>query len=236
MKTMNLFEIWEKAGNPEEIGQQMRKEEIFAIVKRESRAERGYFSFSLLFYSLLLLAGIFLIVLNLPGYWANPTIRPVLYTLLFSSLFFVGFGIFLMKKFRELKKYQDSLVTQLKNYQSFYNLYFEIWIVIIALSCVILVFNINLFTDNDQGVYRINNPAVYTLLHLFIFFFVYGFQKQLVSHNRRMLKSHLTLLETGMEEEIANIQKMKRRQLIVVLTGLIAVLFMLLAGLILFLR
>ena len=108
MKTNDIFEFWDK-GNRELLNQSdFSKEAIEKYIRKNTGSTSWYLGFNLIFHCIFLMACIITSSMNLPGYWHNPVIKPVVIFQLVLSLLFLLYGIIIYIRFREIKKYQTT--------------------------------------------------------------------------------------------------------------------------------
>jgi len=210
MKTKDIFDFWDK-GNKELLDKtKPSKEAILNYIHRNSRVTSWYFGFNMIFYCLFILGCIIMSSMNLPGYSANPVIKPVLIFQLTLSIFFLLYGIIMYIRYREINNYRISTYDLIKKRLRFYGSYHEIWMVIAALSVLILIFNLNIMVDYNDGMYPIHNKKLYVIINLAILLFIYGLQKLAAYFNLIKLKSYLIDLKSGFLNESRKIEKQKR--------------------------
>jgi hypothetical protein len=93
----------------------------------------------------------------------------------------------------------------------FYRKPYEIWLVLATLTAMILMTNLNLYVDNDNGTYLINNKAVFVGVTLAAFVFIYGALKVTSMLGLRRLKAYLADLQEGALEQSERMERTKKR-------------------------
>ncbi|MBN2773243.1 MAG: hypothetical protein JXR31_03270 [Prolixibacteraceae bacterium] len=228
MKTINnLFDFWEEGNRELFKNNDSSNEMIIKIINRSSRSTSFYFGFNILFYSAFILACIILVSMNLPMYAGNPVVRSVLIAQMVLCILFLSYGMFMFAKFRETKNYRKSITELLAGQLRFYKTYNDGWMVFSALAVLILIFNLNIMVDYNNGIYPIYNKSLYIAINIAIFIFIYGIQKAGSLFNQRKLRNYLSDLESGLYGNTLKMEKQRKWQtvafivLFVVLTGVL---------------
>ena len=79
----------------------------------------------------------------------------------------------------------------------FYRRPYEVWLILASVSAIILMTNVNLYIDNDNGSYVINNRIMFVGVTLGALLFIYGTQKIASLFGLRNLKAYLADLQRG---------------------------------------
>ena len=82
-----------------------------------------------------------------------------------------------------------------------------------SVSAIILMSNINLYVDNDNGSYVINNKIMFVGITLLAFLFIYGTQKAKSLLGLRKLKAYLSDLQQGELDKSEGMERSKKRYL-----------------------
>ena len=82
-------------------------------------------------------------------------------------------------------------------------------LVLASISAIILISNLNLYIDNDNGSYVINNKAMFVGITLLVFLFIYGTQKAKSLLGLRKLKAYLSDLQQGALDQSEGIERSK---------------------------
>jgi len=232
MNNDQYIHIWEQKEHVPE-NQKIDKTMITKYLQpRISRVRWGY-NFNLLTYLAAILGSIVMLSMNIYGYRTNPVMLGIETGLLAISFGFLGYGLFILMKIREINTFTKDLRELLQAKLRFLRFHYEIWILFTAFVVLILIFALNTLVDNQDGIYRINRTSYYVLVNLFIFIFIYGVQKLSASFYFRELKGYLYDLETGYLEG-PEVRARKRKKMRWIFLGL--GLFLLIAGLLGFLR
>jgi hypothetical protein len=165
--------------------------------------------FNLIFYGLIQLANIILISMNLAGYFNNPAVIWLLIGMLVITIGILVFQMDLYYKFREINNYSDSLQKLIQKQLKFYRRPYELWLILAAVSIIILTSNLNLYVDNDNGSYVIHNKVLFAGVMVGVFVFIYGALKVSSLLGLRKLKAYLSDLHSGTLDQS---QQMERRQ------------------------
>ncbi|MCK5429942.1 MAG: hypothetical protein KAI94_10755, partial [Anaerolineales bacterium] len=95
----------------------------------------------------------------------------------------------------------------------FYRKPYEIFLVLASVSAIILMTNVNLYIDNDNGTYVINNKVLFVGVTLVALVFIYGTQKATSLLGLRRLKAYLADLQQGVLDQSQRMERAKRRYL-----------------------
>ncbi len=221
MKEDKLFDIWEK-GNDGIINEKIDKNQIAGYLQHKTYKVSRYFYLNIAFYWIIQLVNIILISMNLVGYENNPVILWVLVAMLAFSLGGLIYGIIIFYRFREINNYTNTLTNLINKQIGFLKIYYEIWLFIISLSILVLIFNVNIMVDNDNGHYPINHKGLYIIINVVIFCFIYLTQKMSGVLITRSLKAYLLDLHDGLLEQSVRVEKSKRKfKWLLILLGII---------------
>ena len=163
--------------------------------------------FNLIFYFLFQLAGFSLVSTNLFGYRENPIIFPVLIVMLIATLFFLLYGIYLYIRFREINKFSDSILNMINKQLHFFKTLYEVWLWFMAISNLVIIFNLGLLVDYTDGTYRIYNKEVFIIVNIAVLIFIYLSQKASSIFFTGKLKANLKDLKAGALEESIRLEK-----------------------------
>ena len=166
---------------------------------------------NLLFYALVQMANVILLSMNLAGYSSNPAMIWILVPQLILSIGILIYGIDLFYKLKEINTYSDSLQVLIERQLGFFKRPYEIWLFLASLSAIILATNINLYVDNDNGHYVINNKVMFAVVTLVAFFLIYGAQKVAGNRSLSSLKAYLSDLQQGVLDQSDRIQHAKKK-------------------------
>ncbi len=169
--------------------------------------------FNLIFYALIKVANLILLSMNLEGYSNN---RSMIWILIAQLAFTIGalvYGLHVFYRFREINDYSDSLASLIQKQLRFFRRPYEIWLLIASVSAIILMINLNLYIDNDQGTYVIHNKALFAGITLLAFLFIYGSLKAVSLLGLRRLKAYLDDLQAGVLNQSERIERARKRHL-----------------------
>lgn len=162
-------------------------------------------------YMLMLAATIVLQIMNLNVYSGNQAMLTIHAIILFISVAFLIYGIFLLRQVVQLSRPHMELINTIRSHIRLYKFHYEIWLWMVAFTVLLLTFAINSFTDNENGVYRINNPGKFALLEGVIFLFMYVILKAAHYPLLKELRAHLSDLENQTNKATARIEHQKRK-------------------------
>jgi len=211
MENNNLIETWEQKKHVPE-NEKLDNKMISDYLKPKVSKVIWTFNFNLVFYLAALLASVILLSMNLYGYRANPVMLAVESGLLLLTLIFLGYGIFIFMKIREINNFSKDLHELLESKIKFLRFHYEIWLIITAFVVWILSFALNTLVDNQDGFYRINKVGVFIVVSLTMLLFIYGAQKVSAEVSLRNLRAILSDLEASCLDQ-TEIIALKRKKL-----------------------
>ncbi len=213
MKNDGLIGIW-KEGNDRLFGDEKAdKKMIEQYLSEKTLKGSRSIHVNLLFYALVQIANVILLSMNLAGYSSNPAMIWILVPQLILNIGILIYGIDLFYKLKEINKYSDSLQVLIERQLWFFKRPYEIWLFLASLSAIILMTNLNLYIDNDNGHYPINNRVMFVAVTLVAFIFIYGAQKVAGNRSLKSLKAYLSDLQQGVLDQSDRIQHAKKRYL-----------------------
>ena len=213
MKKDELITLWQDGNDRMFRKEKTDKDMITKYLNEKTLKGTKSINFNLIFYGIMQLANIILISMNLTGFQNNPSVIWILIPQLIITIGILIFGMDLFYKLREINNYSESLF-QLSNKQlRFYRRPYEIWLALAAISAIFLMTNLNLYIDNDNGTYVINNKGMFVGITLAALIIFYGSLK-LTSHLAlNKLKAYLADLQQGALNESERIERSGKRYL-----------------------
>jgi len=167
--------------------------------------------FNLVFYGAIQVTNIILLSMNLAGYHNNSSLIWFFIAQLVITIGTLVFSMDVFYKFREINNYSDSLQILIQKQLRFYRKPYEIWLVLATLSAMILMTNLNLYVDNDNGSYVINNKGLFVGVTLAAFLFIYGALKLTSLLGLRKLKAYLADLQQGALDKSESLEQTRKR-------------------------
>jgi len=213
MKKDELIDMWKEGSEQMFSDKQTDKDMITQYLQEKTLKGNRGIHFNLIFYGALQLANIVLISLNLAGYQNNSSLVWVLISLLAITIGILIFNLDVFYKFKKINNYSDSLQSLIEQQLWFYRRPYEVFLILASLSAIILAANINLYIDNDNGTYIINNKLVFVGVTVAAFLFIYISQKATSLLGLRRLKSYLSDLKQGVLDQTQLIERRKKRYL-----------------------
>lgn len=213
MKNDELIHMWQEGND-----QMFRDEKTDRVMITHYLSEKTLkgnrsIKFNLIMYGAIQVANIILLSMNLAGYQNNQSIIWILISQLAINIGILIFSMDLFYKFREINNYSDSLQNLIQKQLWFFRRPYEIWLVLAAVSAIILITNVNLYVDNDNGSYVINHKGMFVGVTLAAFAFIYGTQKATSLLGLRRLKAYLADLQQGSLDQAERMERIKRRYL-----------------------
>jgi hypothetical protein len=213
MKNDELIHMWQEGNDRMFRDEKTDRDMITQYLNEKTLKGNRSINFNLIFYGAVQVANIILLSMNLAGYQSNPAMIWVLISQLAITIGILIFGMDIFYKFREINNYSDSLQNLINKQLWFYRKPYEIWLVLASVSAIILMTNINLYVDNDNGTYLINNKVMYVGVTLAALFIIYGTQKASSLLGLRKLKAYLADLQQGALDQSQRMERTKRRYL-----------------------
>ena len=213
MKKDELIHVWQEGNDRMFRDKLTDKDMITKYLSEKTLKGNRNINFNLVFYGAIQVANIILLSMNLAGYMNNPSMMWILIPQLVITIGILVFGIDVFYKFREINNYSDSLRNLIQKQLWFYRKPYELWLVLASVSAIILMTNLNLYVDNDNGSYVINNKAIFVGITLMAFLFIYGTQKATSLLGLRKLKAYLSDLQQGVLDSSERIERSKKRYL-----------------------
>ena len=206
-----MIDIWNEGNSDLFKDNKIDKAMIERTLNSRTQKTSRYFNFNIIFYWFLHLANVILVSMNLVGYRNNLTMCRVLILMQVLSVGFLLYGIGIFSRHRDIHNFSDKLMNLLNKQLQYIRTYYEAWLVFIALSTLILIFNICLIVDYNNGYYPINNKTMFIGVSIGVFLFIYGVQKITSYYYSRTLKAYLVDLRKGIMDESIRIEKNKKK-------------------------
>jgi hypothetical protein len=213
MKKDELIDMWQKGSDRMFRDEKTDKKMIAQYVNEKTLKGSRNIYFNLIFYGLVQLANIILLSMNLAGYANNPALIWILIPQLAISIGILLFGVDLFYKLKNINNYSESLQVLIEKQLWFFKRPYEIWLFLASVSAIILAGNVNLYIDNDNGSYVINNKLMFVTVTLAAFLFIYGAQKVASIRGYKALKAYLHDLQQGALEKSEELEHTKKRYL-----------------------
>jgi len=213
MKKDELIHMWQKGSDRMFRDEKTDKKMIAQYLNEKTLKGSRSIYYNLIFYGLIQLANIILLSMNLAGYMNNPAMIWILIPQLVITIGILVFGIDMYYKFREINNYSESLQVLIERQIWFFKRPYEIFLVLASLSVIILMSNLNLYVDNDNGSYVINNKVLFVTVTIAAFLFIYGSNKVASIRGYKALKAYLHDLQHGALEMSERLEHTKKRYL-----------------------
>ena len=201
MKNDDLIHIWNKGNEELFRDESTDRDMITKYLNEKTLKGNRSITFNLLFYGALQLANIILLSLNLAGYQSNPSIIWILLAQLVLSIAILIYSMDMYYKFREINNYSENIQSLIRKQLRFFRRPYEIWLLLAAVSVIILSTNLNMYVDNDNGQYVIHNKVLFAGITLGVFAFIYGALKATSMLGLRRLKAYLNDLQWAYWED-----------------------------------
>lgn len=213
MKNDELIHMWKEGSEHLFRDEKTDRDMITQYLNEKTLKGNRNMYFNLIFYGAIQVANIILLSMNLAGYQNNTSLIWILISLLVITIGILVFSMDVFYKFREINNYSDSLQNLIQKQLWFYRRPYEIWLVLASLSAIILISNLNLYVDNDNGGYAINNKLLFVGVTIAAFVFIYGALKLTSLLGLRSLKAYLADLQQGALDQSTRMEHTRRRYL-----------------------
>ena len=213
MKKDDLIQMWQEGSDGLFRDEKTEKEMITQYLNEKTLKGNRSIHFNLMFYGLIQVVNIVLISMNLAGYFNNPSMIWLLVSMLVITIGILVFGIEVYYRFREINNYSDSLQNLIGKQLRFYRRPYEIWMILVSVSVIILVSNLNLYVDNDNGSYVVHHKALFFGINFGTLLFIYGALKATSLLGLRKLKAYLSDLQTGTLDQSERMERSQKRLL-----------------------
>jgi len=211
MKKDELIHMWQEGSDRLFRGELTDKDMITQYLNEKTLKGNRNINSNLIFYGIIQVANIILLSMNLAGYLNNPSIIWILIPQLIFTIGTLVFGMDVFYKFREINNYSDSLQNLIQKQLWFYRRPYEIWLVLVSISMIILSTNVNLYVDNDNGSYVINNKLMVIGVTLAAWLIIYGALKATSLLGLRRLKAYLYDLQRGALDQSEGLERSRKR-------------------------
>jgi hypothetical protein len=213
MKKDELIHMWQEGNDRLFRDEKTDRKMITQYLSEQTLKGNRSINFNLIFYGVIQLANIILLSMNLAGYQNNTVLIWVLISQLALTIGILVFSIDVFYKFRQINNYSESLQSLIQKQLWFYRKHYEIWLVLAAVSAIILMTNLNLYIDNDNGSYIIHKKGLFVGVTLTAFLIFYGALKATSILGLRKLKAYLADLQQGVLDQSERMERAKKRYL-----------------------
>ena len=211
MKKDKLIHMWQEGSDRMFRDEKMDRDMITQYLNEKTLKGNRSINFNLVFYGAVQVANIILLSMNLAGYLNNPAVVWVLISQIAFTIGILVFGMDIFYKFREINNYSDSLQNLIQKQLWFFRKPYEVWLVLASVSVIILMTNVNLYIDNDNGTYIINNKVMFVGVTLAAFLIIYGAQKMTSLLGLRRLKTYLADLQQGALDQSQQMERSRKK-------------------------
>jgi len=202
-----IQDIWEKGKSPKK---EINMQEIEQAMRPGIRRQNFTFKLFIWIWLIIIFSTMVLNGMNIAGYAVNPSMLIAQITLTLVTLIFAIYGIKLLNELSIIERGEESLIAVLKRRLKFYRSKYEIWNLMMAAMIPVLSFAINTFIDNQNGIYRINQPIVFFGVTLMQFIFCYLILKVAQYPVLKEIKIFLSDLESQVVEGTQKLVEMKK--------------------------
>ena len=213
MKKDGLIGMWQEGNDRLFRDEKTDKKMIEQYLNEKTLKGTRNINMNLGFYGMVQLANVILVSMNLAGYSSNPAMIWILIPQMALTIGILMYGVDLFYKLKDINNYSDSLQVLIERQLWFFKRPYEIWLFLASFSAIILMSNLNLYVDNDNGTYAINNKVMFVTITLVAFLFIYGAQKVAGIRTLRSLKAYLYDLQQGVLEQSDRLAHSKKRYL-----------------------
>jgi len=213
MKRDELIDMWQEGSDRMFRDEKTDKKMIAQYLNEKTLKGSRSININLIFYGLVQLANIILLSMNLAGYMSNPAMIWILIPQMAITIGILIYGIDIFYKLKEINNYSETLQVLIEKQLWFFKRPYEIWLLLASISTIILMINVNLYIDNDNGSYVINNKVLFVMVTIAAFLVIYGTQKIASIRGFKALKAYLSDLQQGVLEQSERLEHTKKRYL-----------------------
>jgi hypothetical protein len=211
MKNDELIRIWQKGNDQLFREAKTDKEMITQYLNEKTLKGSRSIIFNIVFYGMIQIANLILISMNLSGYATNPAMIWLLISMLIVTIGILIYGIDLFYRLRVINNYSESLGNLIGKQLRFFRRPYEIWLILTAVSAIILALSLGFYVDNDNGTYAVNNKLMFYGILCGVLLFIYGVQKLASLHTLHSLKAYLDDLQRGVLEQSERLTKTRKK-------------------------
>jgi len=213
MKNDDLIHMWQKGSDRMFRDEKTDRDMITQYLNEKTLKGNRSMYFNLVFYGAIQVANIILLSMNLAGYHNNSSLIWFFIAQLVITIGTLVFSMDVFYKFREINNYSESLQHLIQKQLWFFRKPYEIWLVLAALSAIILLTNVNMYVDNNNGTYLINNKVMYVGVTVAALLIIYGTLKVTSLLGLRRLKAYLADLQQGALDQSERMEHVRKRYL-----------------------
>lgn len=174
MKDNNIFSTWEEAGKRLEKKDNFNKKDIENSISKRAKKSLLGLKFSLYTNIVVLFSIIILSVVNIWLFRSNTIVILLCVGFILLMLFLMKYGLKKIHEFKIVDKHDDTIMNTLKTKISFFKTLSFVWPLLSAFSYIILINQINMIVDCDNGTYKIYNIGRYILFTFLTFVFLFA--------------------------------------------------------------
>ena len=149
--------------------------------------------------------------MNIVAYAVNPSMLFTEFAVTIAAMIFGFYGIYLLGELKIINRAEENLISMLKRRLSFYRSKYEIWNLMMAIMIPLLSFALITHIDNQESVYRINQPFIFWVVTLLQFIFGYVIIKISQYPILKEIKIYLVDLEAQVWNESQSLTAVKKR-------------------------
>lgn len=149
--------------------------------------------------------------MNIVAYAVNPSMLFAELAVTIAAMIFGFYGIYLLGELKIINRAEENLISMLKRRLSFYRSKYEIWNLMMAIMIPLLSFALITHIDNQESVYRINQPFIFWVVTLLQFIFGYVIIKISQYPILKEIKIYLVDLEAQVWNESQSLTAVKKR-------------------------
>ena len=177
MNITNIFSAWEISNEQTYNQSELTPEKIREIIKPRINKSMLPLKINLYTYLATQFVSVILLSYNLSVFSSNTTLLVLTAVMLLSASAFFFYGLNTLYRLNKTSYIAKDLLDSLKSRLRLLRVNFEIWLWLSSVSLIILIFALNMMTDNVEGSYRINNIPLVVSIMLIVILFTYGLNK-----------------------------------------------------------
>jgi len=170
------------------------REKIAKSIKSRKNNSLDYFNRDNFLYLVFSIINFFLLGMMLQAYYPNPVMTKVVVLIILLQSGIIGYSIYVMFKFQKLQHLNDNIRTIIDRSINFYQLDYQIWLVLKPFILIISSFCFSALADREGNSYEIHNKFLYFCIYLIIYLVTYLLNRSFSSFYSKEYIAHLNIL------------------------------------------
>lgn len=229
MEEKDIIKIWKKGSDKLNKEKPITMETIETLVKSRSGKVAGRIRWDLYFSLTCYVAGLILTSYASALYKSHAYLGWILPAMVLVLILLLIQNIQLLINYPKLKTLDISLRDKVSGIIRYFRGGFSMWQLFYPIGMMILVFNVTLLIDYQDGIYRINHPIEFIVVQILMYIFIYFPLK----YARRFYLLDLEICLKNLDEQAyTSIEKITRRHRRIILFFVIGLVLLVLGSLV----